>query len=79
MSDVQRSVSCFSGNQKCENKPYTLKETLHLKENRYNHLYYFKKKVLLHTRINIQHVRVSDLLFYVKICTATCQSCENGR
>lgn len=32
MSDVQLSVSCFSGNQKCENKPYTLKETLHLKK-----------------------------------------------
>ena len=30
MSDVQLSASCFSGNQKCENKPYTLKETLGL-------------------------------------------------
>lgn len=78
MSDVQHSVSCISGNQKCENKPYTLKETLHLKKIDII-ICTIKKKVLLHTRINIQHVRVSDLLFYVKICTATCQSCENGR
>lgn len=48
MSDVQLSASCFSGNQKCENKPYTLKETLGLgekkKKTRYNHLYYLKKE-----------------------------------
>lgn len=50
MSDVQLSVSCFSGNQKCENKPYTLKETLHLKKNRYNHLYYLKEKEFYFTQ-----------------------------
>lgn len=44
MPDVRYSLSSSSGNQKCENKPYTLKETLSLKKKRYNHLNRKEKK-----------------------------------
>lgn len=45
MSDVRHSLSSSSGNQKCENKPYALKETLSFKKSKYNHLNRKEKKI----------------------------------
>lgn len=79
MPDVRYSLSSSSGNQKCENKPYTLKETLSLKKKKIQSSEPKRKKKVLCRRKNIHYVRVTDMLFYVNIFTAICQGCENRR
>lgn len=77
MSDMRHSLSSSSGNQKCENKPYALKETQSFKK-KLDIIIWTEKKNECFTEEKTYTVSELQMCSFMLIyALLLCQGCEN--